>query len=311
MSTPPYKKIEPQEKIGNEPVGGIRENRDFLLKLLAGAIAPFGSILTAPQITTLLTSSDKISWKLLIIGSALMMVSLIMIPIILWRMDKNLIEKGTTGKFTQRMDECIRAMVEYSDSERTDTNKKNMIQKITTEAIAVIGHDARICIYRRALRDTKNEEEACFELEEETRGDRNPQSQARAEIRSNNEAGETFINAIEELGQLVIVQNIEKYTPGMILNPNPANGYKSFILSPIKARIRNNGRQPTIGALTVDFPRKDIITKEMVAVITAFTEMFAVVYQQANDQPFPVSNTQPQPTSPLHGIIVKGDNHHD
>lgn len=317
MSIDVKKPLAAYPQMGDVAIGGWRENREFLLKLLAGTVTPFGSILTAPQVTALVVGGAEVSWMLLAIGGSLMLTGLVAIPIFLWKTRENYVDRGISGRFIKRVDECIAAMSEYTDSERSNLNKKSLIQKITTEAISIIGNNARVCVYQKISGETEDGvENIYFELEEENRGDRNPKAQARPRIGADDtDADRSFIRAIDQLGTSIVVQNINQAPPGFALNPNRGNGYNSFIVSPITRRSRVDGWRATTGAVTIDFPGKHIIGKEMLAIVSAFTEMFAAAYEQTHDQPFAkmasAQATQTRVDSALRDAVTKGDDNHD
>ncbi|MDU7598933.1 MAG: hypothetical protein E7K46_01555, partial [Corynebacterium sp.] len=164
------------QKISDPPIGGLQQNKDFMLKLTATTLSPFGSILAAPQITALVSGGSINAW-LIGIGLTLMLLGLVLIPLWLAGRKKNRIEEGTTGRFVKRVDECVRAMNDYSMSQKSQSDKATLYQKLTTEATYILGNKARVCLYWKAAPEGNSQ--LRYEILRENAGERNPRSQAR------------------------------------------------------------------------------------------------------------------------------------
>ncbi|WP_408910323.1 hypothetical protein ACKFRH_04670 [Corynebacterium kefirresidentii] len=273
------------EKLSDPPIGGLRQNVDFILKLVAGTLSPFGSILAAPQITTLVTSQSAVNWCLLVSGVVLMVAGLLVIPLWLAKRKKNRVEEGTTGRFVKRVDECVRAMNDYSRSNKSSSDKATLYQKLTTEATYIIGNRARVCLYWKSAPEGRSE--VRYELVRENAGERNPRAQAREHFCANGGDNHlSFINALDGRSERIVVQDIKKPPSGFFVSANDANEYHSFILVPIRANEGRTSYRKTVGVLTVDFPGKNIITAELELVTSAIAEMFSDTLQIAQNEPF-------------------------
>lgn len=273
------------EKLSDPPIGGLRQNVDFILKLIAGTLSPFGSILAAPQITAFATSQNTVNRPLLILGVLLMVTGLLVIPVCLAKRKKNRVEEGTTGRFVKRVDECVRAMNDYSRSSKSSSDKATLYQKLTTEATYIIGNRARVCLYWKSAPEGRSE--VRYELVRENAGERNPRSQAREYFcASKGDDHLSFINALDGRSERIVVQDVKNPPSGYFVSVNGANEYRSFILVPIRANEGQTSYRKTVGVLSVDFPGKNIITAELELVASAIAEMFSDTLQIAQDEPF-------------------------
>ena len=96
---------------------------------------------------------------------------------------------------------------------------------------------------------------------------------------------------VRDEGTRVVVNDI-KSPPVLFesVSPNYRNGYKSFIVSPIKAPKDGSGVRVVIGAITVDFPKKNVINAEVDRIVYSITEMFSLTYFDVYEKEFGGSN---------------------
>ncbi|KAA8725923.1 hypothetical protein [Corynebacterium phocae] len=284
------------EKLSDAPIGAIRQNFDFFLGVLAGTLSPFGSILVAPQLTLIVQHQDPDNWFLFAGGIWLMLCGLAVIPLWLGKRKKDKVENGITGRFVNHVDECVRAMTDYSRSGKSASDAATLYQKLTTEATYIIGHRARVCLYWRRSAEGRSPDR--YELVRENAGERNPRARARSYFKfedgdhdkgvrdSEKAANLSFLNAMDGAAERIVVQNVKKPPSGFNVHPNPANGYQSFILVPIRSVEKSIADRRTVGVLTVDFPGRKIITEEIELVTAAIAEMFSDSLRSSQDFAF-------------------------
>lgn len=313
-------------KYGDDVAKGWKQNREFILGLIAATLSPLGSLLAAPQITAIIRqrqlSDDATKTAIpigtdvlplvLIAGILLMILGLIVIPTAIWKMRANKIESGVAAKFAQHVDECVRAVINFNNSVKnisgnssvTEKARAQLLDKITTEATYIIGHKARVCIYWREAIEGKSQA-VQYVLKRENVGERNPRSQARPVIEASRDtAHKSFIDVIEESGQRVVIQDVHaSHQNNFTTNPNKANGYRSFLLIPIRSSTMSDGSRATVGCMTVDFPGKWVITEEIELVASALAEMFSEALEVAQGHVFQSNNEYLHVESPLEGLI--------
>lgn len=286
---------------GDTPVRSPKQYREFFGGIIATTLSPLGSLLVAPQVTTILKGSEEINksgiglWVLLIFGGLMMLIGLVGIPLWIWSVRNDRIENGAMARFAHRADECVRAVIRFDkktkgesgNREVTGAEKHRLLEKITTEATFIIGNRARVCIYWRSEKESRKKQ-AKYVLQWENVGERNPSAQARAIIEESlGDDHKSFIDVIENYGQRVIIQDTKsKKQRNFVVSPNHANGYRSFILIPIRAAKLRDGTRRTVGCMTVDFPGKKVITEEIELVTSAIAEMFSDVLEDAQDRVF-------------------------
>lgn len=273
----------------------------FGLGMLATALTTAGTIFVSPVVADAINGKTKVSKEAVFWWGLIMLIAgILCVPVIAREIERRAASSGVNTRFVARIDECIRAMNEFrlgaarGDDEGADAiAKSTMIQKITTEATQILGNGARVCVYRyvpyEEERDTdlRSHLKSYFELERENPGDRHPHSIARRKIVHDNEAGSLFIEAAREKACRIVINNIDD--PGVSFDrilANRSNGYRSFVVSPIIAPYRGSKPGSVIGAITVDFPKKNIIDKEIDAAVASITEMFSFAYSEALEAPF-------------------------
>ena len=273
----------------------------FGLGMLATALTTAGTIFVSPVVAESISGKPGVLREnALWWGIFFLAAGIVCVPILAREIERRAASVGVNTRFVARIDECIRAMnefrmgAEHGSEEGADAvAKSTMIQKITTEATQILGNGARVCVYRyvpfEEERDTdeRSHLKSYFELERENPGDRHPHSIARRRIIHDNEAGSLFIEAAREKACRIVINNIDNpRVPFDRVRVNRSNGYKSFMVSPIIAPYRGSKPGSVIGAITVDFPKKNIIDREIDAAVASITEMFSFAYSEALGAPF-------------------------
>lgn len=275
----------------------------FILTVLATALTTAGTVMVSPHIAQWAeTGTRPKNWTLFGFGVCFMVAGIFIAPFVVRTLEHRAMDSGVNSRFVARVDECIRAMNEYrtefsqeADEATRSEAKSNMIQKITTEATHILGNDARLCVYRYVTAEMPSEEgsgrgsegQTFFQLERENPGNRHPHSTAREYFSDKTPSGQAFLDVVAEGARRVVVNDIERPPAYFsLISPNKANGYKSFIVSPIISPRRGSKKGKVIGAITVDFPKAKIIGRELDSAVASITEMFAHAYSEAVWDPF-------------------------
>lgn len=284
---------------------GKERMREAVLAGSTTTFAPFGALICAPPISAWLShQGDDYSGSLLEtfptlieqysfwIGLILMLVGLVVAPWLLYRKRISSINSGIEGRFISAISHCLHAIHKYDKSDGEIGDKRELLQKVSLHAQAVMGADSRICVYKWTGEEDDPDpavvnEFLGFQLEDSNKGDRANASDPRERFDDSTDSGKQFINVIKNNGMSVAVRDV-KHPPLHFhtISPNWQNGYKSFYALPIFDSELARGQREVVGALSIDFENKKSFNSRDTQIMEALAKMYSVVYGSATDNPF-------------------------
>lgn len=289
--TTPY---EPARHLATE----WRPTVKFILELIAASLVTAGTILASPVVAAWV-EGKSISALSFWIGMVLLIGGLVFIPILIRFIQMRANKSGCSSRFVERIDSCLQAINEYRSEVGREPSKGasqtavvKLVDIIAKEAVSILGNQARVCVYRYSScfyeeSHGKSQLNSRFYLEAEAGGGGRAHASARDAFTHDDAAGSQFLKVVRDEGTRVVVNDVKN--PPIIfgaVKPNFRNGYNSFVVSPIRTPKDSNGARVVIGAITVDFPKKNAISAEVDRIVHSITEMFSLTYFDVFEKEF-------------------------